>query len=365
MKKTIIALFFTLLSIALYAMDFPEHAFGYQSTALYPEIIQKLGSDPHPWAKRFLDNMQVTERQNRTDLERLLEANNAQILPCDEALFKDRITETLLRDEKKSAELLQSLTTQGFKMEDHWVLFTGLKKMIGIDGQPGIYKDSVTFMENNPWVYDGQADRIVKLYGNQVTVAKNTLIHALAEAGGDPALIKELDIIHPTKISQVVMTQAKGLMLYDEDKYILYKPSASYEFGANPSEINKNIWDCSSFIALVIESDFRFSTMDFEEAYKAHHSLSPANERTESILRQMQIIELPAKLEFMDVLVWRGHKGGGHMAFYLGEKDDGTIIIGEANRSDDKSTEGTGITQSTLQRDGKTTYVFRRRDARY
>lgn len=366
MKKIIISLLCSLLAFPLAAMDAPIHAFGYKTTALFPEIIEKLERDPHPWAKRFLNYLKASERQNRMDLENLLKANNAQELAFEEDLFKEKLQAMLRNDESQSDELLKTLNAQGFKPAEHWVLFTGLNKMLGINGEPGIYKDSLTFMGQNPWIFESHGEPVVELYDNQVTVAKNSLIYALAAKAGDPRVVKALDIVHPTLLpkDEIVFAKAKSITLYDEDQGILLKPSASYEFGANPVETGKNIWDCSSFIALVIESDIRFSTSDFEEAYKVQHGLTFANDMTKSIMKQFEIVELPAKLEFMDVLVWRGHSGGGHMAFYLGETETGTIIVGESNRTDDKSVEGTGISGTTLYRDGKTTYAFRMRDKR-
>lgn len=366
MKNILISCLLLLLAAALGAMDpASAHVFGYKSTASYPEVIERLRTDPHPWAAKFLHYMEATERQNRTDLQKLLNANNAISLPCSEEQFKEKLSQKLLTDEEGSANLLATLKAEHFKINDHWVLFTSLTKMIGIDGQPGILRDSGTFINDHAWVCDGKGDQIIALYGNQVTVAKNSLSYALLAKEGDPNIVKGLDIIHPTVVppNEMVIKHAKKLTLYCEDTGKYYQPSASYAFGANPTEINKNIWDCSSFIALVIGSDFRFSTQYFEEAIKVKRGEMEATEETESIMRQMDIVPLDL-LEFMDIVVWRGHTGGGHMAFYLGEGQGGKIVIGDSNRSDDKSIEGTGILETTLYKDKKYTYAFRRKDPR-
>jgi hypothetical protein len=65
----------------------------------------------------------------------------------------------------------------------------------------------------------------------------------------------------------------------------------------------------------------------------------------------------------MDILEWRSAKGG-HMAFYLGEGQNGQAIIGDSNRSDDKTIEGTCISERHLSKDGYHTYAFRMKEKR-
>jgi len=362
-----ISLFFLLFIFAgsSFSLERP-HAFGYESTKKYLPIIKRLERDPHPWAKPFIGFVKQVEKENRKDLERLLNENNALEQPFDEEAFKNRLKDLLEEDKNYSRNLLDKLN-QSYKPEVNWPLFTGLKKMIGNEG-PGIYDDSWTFVLKYPYLFDGQADLVMHLYDNQVTVAKNALIYALKAKTGQNELLLDLAIIHPTALPKdpSVRNEAQLISLYNPEKGVLYKPSASYEFGANPKDTKKNIWDCSSFVSLVIGSEFRLSTVDFEDAYHYFHGQLAANERIVSILKQVEVIELPAtKLEFMDIVVWRGKgKGGGHVAFYLGNAENGHIIIGDSNRSDKKDHEGTGITTKALYKENMQTYAFRMRDAR-
>jgi hypothetical protein len=360
----------TLSSISLGMDGLSIQSFGYNSTTRYADIVDSLRQSPHPWAKSFLKNLEAVHVENREDIRWLSGAIKKADAATDEATIISKVSESLSDDKAASENLVASLLGNGYKSSDCWPLFTGLNKFIGPKDNTGIFVDCISFVKSCPNIVEGIV--LEPVFDNKITITKTAAVYVLLEKYGQGAsdleIEKNVRIAQPNPVFPNVANAAKTIRLYDINSGILLHPCASYSFGANPIETRRHVWDCSSFVALVIGCPLRFSTMMLEEAWlDSQRSDSTPSDDTKFILNFIEPIpnsNLNHKhLQAMDILVWRS-SGGGHVGFYLGEGENGEAIIGDSNRSDDKTFEGTGISQQPIFKKDRKTYAFRMKDKR-
>jgi hypothetical protein len=257
-----------------------------------------------------------------------------------------------------------------------------------------IYNQSLEVVKKYPEILEGKWDKEIPVYNTNLPILKNSFFYALG--GNDssklPQVIKSFNIWHPsTKLNEEVAETAKDISLFDSENSILYKPSASYEWGANPLITQRKIWDCSSLAGVVLGLDFRATTADFEYAWRLLMNDELSGEESKKIkdygqteaYENLTKLLVPLKeetflddLKPMDLIVWRkfdskkGVATAGHVGFYLGKDgdDDNKIILGDSNRFDDYSFEGTGIRSvEYLKKDESETiswrtFVLRKKD---
>ena len=421
---------------------------GMQTTDNYRYFLQILEKDPHPWAKNIYKAIIYSERNNQEDLKNVCYFLQETVTPQPIGNTIEKAVKRLHADYTSLLNVDRQLKAAKIPIHNYFPLFTGITKMIGSQAGENIYKRSAKFIEEkwqNSSEIDFSSTICLDYYDANIPMIKTAFLYLYAAQGNideisdivwekfhniDNNIIPNLpdnflrlnDEIGENH-QQDTQDYLRSLLLYDASNHTLYKPSASYEFGANPGgiagdmETGRTIWDCSSFISKIIGCSVRLSTYDFwyiREKQKAFgfsfdvfnqldFLKAVKNEACFSRIHALLDLAYPLPddiidhgLEFCDIVVWRTQKGG-HIGFFLGYDEDNYaqkidndlcmqdnlpndfksnslknhshssshyIILAHSNRTDDGRQEGTGISRFKLRSLNHTTFAFRYCDPR-
>jgi hypothetical protein len=345
----------------------------YQNQEQYQEVMQRLEENSHPWAQKYCQIQTNINERNAQDILSLQKKIEQEIDGKDLERISEKVSARLQKDKDLSSGLKEIMLAKGKKSSDHWTLFTGLNKMIGVDGIKGIYDDAIQLIsEEQHLMFNLNAG---KYFNTQIPTVKTLGISALLELRDLETLsseeakdiVNDLCIYCPNQLFNNIpglyeIGRHLSLSTFDNNIVSVWKPSTSYEFGGdNPEHF---IWDCSSFVANVTGCSWRFSTLHQAIGWDRQRGNDfPINDISTDQwdefdhLYEAKEADLE-NLQPMDIIVWRkynssGGSAGGHTGFYL-EKDpiiQGNILLGEMNRFDDKSFDGIGIRSVPFIRD--------------